>query len=199
LIDRWDFHISYLKGDDLMGIFRLKQSERFTVVSPTKHITHNAFSFGLGLFQLKEPRNYIERAEWEFNKDQVSEAYDTYGSGVKKIIMQDFRLTSERPIMADRHSKECQFPTVEASVCLDYLFLQLGEAPTDKFRFTAKLEFKFAEDKNLELGSIRPKLRIFDISQNSGKEEALAVYVSRISGEELASPNKVNENGMAFG
>jgi hypothetical protein len=42
-------------------------------------------------------------------------------------------------------------------------------------------------------------LRIFDISQNSGKEEALAVFVSRISGEELASPNKINENGMAFG
>ena len=101
--------------------------------------------------------------------------------------------------MADRHSKECQFPTVEASVCLDYLFLQLGEAPKDKFRFTAKLEFKFAEDKNLELGSIRPKLRIFDINQNSGKEEALSAYVSRMNDEELASPNKLNENGMAFG
>jgi hypothetical protein len=199
LIDGWDFHISYLKGDDLMGIFRLKQSERFTVVSPTKHITHNAFSFGLGLFQMKEPRNYIERAEWEFNKDQVSEAIDPYGSGVKKITMQDFRLASERPVMADRHSKECQFPTVEASVSLDYSFLKLGEAPRDKFLFTAQLEFKFIEDEDLELGCIRPKLRIFDINQNSGKEEALSAYVSRMNDEELASPNKLNENGMAFG
>ena len=182
-----------------MGIFRLKQSERFTVVSPTKHITHNAFSFGLGLFQMKEPRNYIERAEWGFNKDQVSEAFDPYGSGVKKITMQDFRLTSQRPVMADRHSKECQFPTVEASVSLDYSFLKWGEAPKDKFLFTAQLEFKFVEDENLELGSIRPKLRIFDISQNSGKEEALSAYVRRISSDNLARPNNINVNGMAFG
>ena len=182
-----------------MGIFRLKQSERFTVVSPTRHITHNAFSFGLGLFQIKEPRNYIERAEWGFNKVQVSEAFDTYGSGVKKIIMQDFRLTSERPVMADRHSKECQFPTVEASVSLGYSFLKLGGIPTDKFLFTAQLEFKFIEDEDLELGSIRPKLRIFDVRQDSGKEEALSAYVSRLSGEELARPSKLNENGMAFG
>ena len=102
-------------------------------------------------------------------------------------------------MMADRHSTECQFPTVEASVSLDYLFLQLGEAPTDKFQFTAQLEFKFVEDENLELGSTRPKLRIFDIGQNSGKEEALSAYVSRMSSDNLARPNKINENGMAFG
>lgn len=203
LNDGWDFYISFPDDSDLLGIFRLTERKRFTQKIPTRQITVGDLQLGLGMFQVKEPRNKILRAEWEFNELSRDDRYDHLEDReIKELVMHGFSLTSEKPFLGGPQSEEYRYPTIKAIIDFSYSFKRIGEAPSHEIKLCAQLKFRFSAEKEDFVDSnnlLRPELTIFDARQTEGSKDALSAYVGRIDKEALVGSSSVSNDRITFG